>query len=222
MSVKHQCPQSCKIEKGYQTRLRMYYCTNFYVLQWVKFNPWPFYFKINTGFLQSTVCLAKVSQDIEWLTDYYVRYTCSLTLDFYLIMYRGSWLYRTYQLGYQIWCLSSKEFVRYWAVSNFLYSVWPLTFHLKIKSCHLLIGYTSSSSLMSIQQRSLKILSGQYIHMTRFTLDLWLIDLKINRGHWFIRMYQCMKFKDCQAKSSQDIEWSVYSYVQFALWPQNQ
>jgi hypothetical protein len=92
-------------------------------------------------------------------------------------------------------------------------------FYLKIKSCHLLIGYTNVSSLMSIQQRCLKILSGLYIHMTRFTVDLWLIYLKINRGRWFTRMYQCIKFDVCLAKGSQDIEWSIYSYVQFDPWP---
>jgi polyhydroxyalkanoate synthesis regulator protein len=32
-------------------------------------------------------------------------------------------------------------------------------------------------------------------------------------------MYKSTKFEVCQAKGSQDIEWSVYSYVQFDPWP---
>jgi hypothetical protein len=31
-----------------------------------------------------------------------------------------------------------------------------------------------------------------------------------------------MKFEICQAKGFQDIDWSVYSYVQFDPWPKNQ
>ena len=31
-------------------------------------------------------------------------------------------------------------------------------------------------------------------------LDLWPIDLKINRGHLLFRMYECIKFEVCQAK----------------------
>jgi hypothetical protein len=38
-------------------------------------------------------------------------------------------------------------------------------------------------------------------------------------------MYKSTKFEVCQTKGSEDIEWSVYSYVQFdplTFWPQNQ
>jgi hypothetical protein len=41
------------------------------------------------------------------------------------------------------------------------------------------------------------------------------IDLKINRGNLFFEMDQGIKFDIHQAKGSQDIEWSVYSYVKF-------
>jgi hypothetical protein len=55
--------------------------------------------------------------------------------------------------------------------------------------------------------------------MSSLTLDLWPIDLKINRGNQFFRVYQCIKFDVRQIYGSQDIEWSVYSYVQFDPWP---
>jgi hypothetical protein len=43
----------------------------------------------------------------------------------------------------------------------------------------------------------------------------WPFDLKICSGHLLSMMYKSTNFEVCQAKGSQDIEWSVYSYVQF-------
>jgi hypothetical protein len=40
-------------------------------------------------------------------------------------------------------------------------------------------------------------------------------NLKVRIGHLFSMMYKSTKFKVCQAKDSQDIEWSIYFYVQF-------
>jgi polyhydroxyalkanoate synthesis regulator protein len=68
--------------------------------------------------------------------------------------------------------------------------------------------------LMFIKERVFKILSSQYIPMSSLTFDL-----KINRVHLLLRMYLCIKFEVCQAKGSQDIEWSIYSHVKFDRWP---
>jgi hypothetical protein len=76
--------------------------------------------------------------------------------------------------------------------------------------------YCSVWSLKSIKQKALKILSGRYLPMSSF--DPWPFDRKINSGHLLFMVNQCTKFKVCQAKDSQDIEWSVYSYVQFDNW----
>jgi hypothetical protein len=100
-----------------------------------------------------------------------------------------------------------------WSVySNVLFDPWP--FDLKINKGHLLFtqGCTSTLSLKSIKQRVLKILSGQYIHMSSLTVDLL-------TSHLLFRMYQCTEFEICQATGSQDTEWLVYSYVQFDPWP---
>jgi hypothetical protein len=164
----------------------------------------------------------KVLQDIEWSVFSYVQfYSQPSTFDLkintgYLITLHGVPVYK-------VWSLSSKGFSRYWVVSIFICPVWPLTFDpLTSKSIGFIyyLGCISAWSLKSVKQRVLKILSGQYIPMSSLTLDLWPFDLKINRVHLLFRMYQCMKFEVCQTKGSQDIEWSVYSYVQFqAVWP---
>jgi hypothetical protein len=125
---------------------------------------------------------------------------------------------------YQVWCQSSKRLSKYWAVDIFLCPVqfvpWPLTFWFQNqKAVTYSLGYKSVPSLMCIQQRIFKILSDKYICTSRLTLDLWSIDFKINRGNWFFRMYQCIKFDNiCQAKGSIGIEWSVYSNVQSDPW----
>jgi hypothetical protein len=46
-------------------------------------------------------------------------------------------------------------------------------------------------------------------------LNLWPLNLKICSRHLLSVMYMSTKFEVCQAKGSQDIEWSVYSYIQF-------
>jgi hypothetical protein len=58
---------------------------------------------------------------------------------------------------------------------------------------------TSVQSFKSVKQRVLKILSGQYIHMSSLTLDI-----KINRVHLLFWIYQCIKFEVCQSL------WSIY------------
>jgi hypothetical protein len=67
---------------------------------------------------------------------------------------------------------------------------------------------------MSIQQRSLKILSGQYIHMSRFTTDLWLTDLKIDRGHWL----GCISVSSLMSVKERVLIW-VVSIFQCLVWP---
>jgi hypothetical protein len=59
---------------------------------------------------------------------------------------------------------------------------------------------------------------SRYWAFNIFIDPLW-PDLKINKRNWFFRMYHSTKFDFCQANGSQDIEWSVYSYVQFDIWP---
>jgi hypothetical protein len=76
------------------------------------------------------------------------------------------------------------------------------------------LSWTSVQSLMSIKQRVLKILLGRYSYAW---FDPWPFDLKIHGIHVLFRMYQCKKFEVCQAKGYQDIELSVYSYVQLTL-----
>jgi hypothetical protein len=109
----------------------------------------------------------------------------------------------------------------------------------------------SVQSLMSVKERTLRILSGQCIHMSSLTsksikviyfsrdtslqslkpvkkrfsrywficpvwpLDLWHFNLKICSGYLLSMLYKSTKFEVCQAKGSQDIEWSIYSYIQF-------
>jgi hypothetical protein len=53
--------------------------------------------------------------------------------------------------------------------------------------------------------------------MSSLTFDLWHNDLIINRVHLLCRMYQCNKFVVNQANSSQDIEWTAYSYIKCIL-----
>jgi hypothetical protein len=92
----------------------------------------------------------------------------------------------------------------YWAVNILLYPVWPLISKLigVIDS----LGCTTVPSLMSVKQRVLKIFGGQYLNII------------IDRSHLFLKMYQCDKFEVHHAKCSQNIEWSVYSYVRFNPW----
>jgi hypothetical protein len=49
-------------------------------------------------------------------------------------------------------------------------------------------------------------------------------DLKINRVHVLLRMYQCTKYVVCRAKDSQYTEWIVYvySYVLFVCFESNE
>ena len=106
---------------------------------------------------------------------------------------------------YQVWCLSSKGFSRYWADSIFLCPVWPLTFDHVISKSVVVIYFLwciSALSLMFVNHRILKILNGQYIPISSLTLDLWPCDLKINRGYLLLTKHQCTKFNICQAKGS--------------------
>jgi hypothetical protein len=83
----------------------------------------------------------------------------------------------------------------------------------KIKSCHLFLRYTNVSSLMSIQQKGLKILSSEYIHVSRFTLDLL-----ISKSIGVIESLGCISVLSLMSVKHRVLsifEWSVYSYVQF-------
>jgi hypothetical protein len=83
---------------------------------------------------------------------------------------------------------------------------------------YLVIGVWDSLRCTSISNSmSIKLRSGQYIPMSILTLDIWPLDFKINGGLLLFMMYRCTKFKVCQAKAFQNVEWSVYSYVQFDL-----
>jgi hypothetical protein len=116
---------------------------------------------------------------------------------------------------YKVWCQSSKR-SRYWAVSTFYVQFDPCPIDIKTHRGYLFFQmYQCTQSLNFVKERLLKILSGQYIPMSSLTLDL-----KINRGDLLFMMHQCTKF-EVHANGSQDIEWSVYSYVQFDPWPIN-
>jgi hypothetical protein len=69
------------------------------------------------------------------------------------------------------------------------------------------------SSLMSIKQRVLKILSGQYIPMSSLTFEH-----QNQQGQLLITFYQCTKFDVHKPKDYQNIERSEISYDQFDLW----
>jgi hypothetical protein len=49
--------------------------------------------------------------------------------------------------------------------------------------------------------------------MSSLTLDLWRIDLKTHKGYQFFKMTYSVQ----SLMSVKDIEWSVYSNVQFDL-----
>jgi hypothetical protein len=78
------------------------------------------------------------------------------------------------------------------------------TFDFKINSGGVPVCVLSSKS---DNETVLKILSGQYIHMSSLTF-------KISIVHLLFRIYQCTKFEVCQAKGLYDIELTVYSYFQ--------
>ena len=71
--------------------------------------------------------------------------------------------------------------------------------------------------MMSVKQKALKILSSWYISMSSLTLDH--VTLKSIGGYQLLTKYQCTKFDICQAKYSQDIERTIFSYVQYDPWP---
>ena len=93
---------------------------------------------------------------------------------------------------------------------------WPLTYDLKINSDHLLIENTPAPSLVLIKRRGQKIWSWQHIGLRRvgweewFDLDLWISDLKINRGHLLIEGNPCTKNGIDQVNRSKDIERTTY------------
>jgi hypothetical protein len=151
---------------------------------------------------------------LKILSGHYIHMS-RVTLEFWLIDLKSS-TFHDVPL-YKVWSLSCKWFSRYWVVSTFIYPVCPLTFDILTSKSIVVIYFswcTIVQCLKSVNQRVLKILSGQYIHISNMTLDLWSFDLKINRVHLLLRMYQCIMFEVCEAKGSQDIERTKYSYFQ--------
>jgi hypothetical protein len=118
----------------------------------------------------------------------------------------------------KVWCPSRKGFPRYeWSVYSYVqFDPWP---NIYFSRC------TTLQSLKPVKLRVFKIISSLHIHISSSTL--WPFIFNICSGHLPSMIYKSPKFEVCQAKASQDIEWSVYSFVQFDpsifdFWPQNQ
>ena len=140
------------------------------------------------------------------LTGQYIH-TSSLTLN--LKINSGHLLYNV--LVYKVWSLSSKGFWWYRVVNIFVCPVWPLDLlTLRYVAVVYFPWCTSLQSLKSVMRRVLKILSGQYIPLCL----VWPLDLLTSKSIMVIYFLWCTSLQSLKpANGSQDIEYSVYSYV---------
>jgi hypothetical protein len=117
------------------------------------------------------------------------------------------------------------------SMCSLIHDLWP--FGLKINSGHLLCRMYQCTKFEDCQveaSQDIELSGYAYFQFDPLPFDLkikrvicylsyvqfdsWPFDLKIDRVHLLCRIYQCTKIHVWQERCSQDIEWTVYSYLQ--------
>jgi hypothetical protein len=130
----------------------------------------------------------------------------SLTLDL-LTSKSIMVIYFSWWLVYKVWSVSSKGFSRYWVVSILICPVWPLDLWTSKSIGVIYYSWcTSVLNLKSVKQRYWE--DKIFVFPVLNNLDLWSIDLKIDRGLPLLITNPHMKYHNNLMKGSQDTEWT--------------